>query len=120
VLGADLRRNQQAVNGKMCGEFGAASQPLDEMAGQHRWRNWKEDSLCGCGIAHATETLPASSSNHYRNATRDYTKALKLYPTDAWALWNRGLAWKGLGEMEKAEEDQVLAKEVDPSFPPTQ
>ncbi len=52
----------------------------------------------------------------YRKSIRDYTKSLKLYPTDAWARWNRGLAWKGLGEMEKAEKDQVQAKEVDPTF----
>ena len=56
----------------------------------------------------------------YRKAIRDYTKSLKLYPTDAWALWNRGLAWKGLREMEKAEKDQALAKEIDPTFHPTQ
>jgi regulator of sirC expression with transglutaminase-like and TPR domain len=56
----------------------------------------------------------------YKKAIRDYTKALKLYPTDAWALWNRGLSWKGLGENEKAEEDQALAKEIDPTFHPTQ
>jgi tetratricopeptide (TPR) repeat protein len=47
---------------------------------------------------------------------RDYTKALKLYPTDSWALWNRGLAWKGLGEMGKAEEDEERAGRIDPTF----
>ena len=50
----------------------------------------------------------------YRQAIRDYTKALKLYPTDAWALKNRGLAWKELGEMGKAEEDWRRAKEMEP------
>ena len=40
----------------------------------------------------------------YRKTIRAYDKALKLYPTDPWALQNRGLAWKGLGEMAKAEE----------------
>ena len=52
----------------------------------------------------------------YRKAIRDYTKSFKLYPTDPWALWNRGLAWKGLGEIEKAKNDQAQAKEIDPTF----
>src|SRR5262245_32633727 len=52
-----------------------------------------------------TLSLPARFSNRYRRSIRDYTKSLKLYPTDAWALHNRGLAWRGLGKMEKAEED---------------
>jgi len=52
----------------------------------------------------------------YRKAIHDYTKSLKLYPTDAWALWNRGLVWKGLGEIEKAKNDQAQAKEIDPTF----
>jgi len=55
----------------------------------------------------------------YRRAIHDYSKSLKLYPTDAWALWNRGLAWKGLGKVEKAEADQAQAKEIDPAFRPT-
>ena len=29
----------------------------------------------------------------YKNAIRDYTKSLKLYPTGAWALQNRELAF---------------------------
>jgi tetratricopeptide (TPR) repeat protein len=56
----------------------------------------------------------------YKKAIRDYTKSLKLYPTDAWALWNRGLAWKGLGEMENAEADQERARVLDPTFRPPQ
>ena len=54
----------------------------------------------------------------YKKAIRDYTKSLKLYPTDAWALWNRGLVWKGLGNMKKSEIDQARAKEIDPAFHP--
>jgi|GEM_PF-4531544 len=41
-----------------------------------------------------------------RKAIRAYTKSLKFYPTDAWALWNRGFGWKGLGQVEKAEKDR--------------
>jgi tetratricopeptide (TPR) repeat protein len=33
----------------------------------------------------------------YRKTIRAYDKALKLYPGDPWALQNRGLAWKGVG-----------------------
>jgi Uncharacterized conserved protein len=54
----------------------------------------------------------------YRKAIRDYTMSLKLYPTDAWALWNRGLAWKGLGEVEQEEKDKSQAWELDPTFKP--
>jgi hypothetical protein len=32
------------------------------------------------------------------------------------AVWNRGLAWKGLGEVEKAEEDWKRVKEIEPAF----
>jgi tetratricopeptide (TPR) repeat protein len=56
----------------------------------------------------------------YRKAIRAYDKSLKLYPTDAWALWNRGLAWKGLGKTEKAEADQERARVLDPTFRPPQ
>jgi Tetratricopeptide repeat. len=52
----------------------------------------------------------------YRKAIRDYTKSFKLYPTDPWALWNRGLAWKGLGEIEKADKDQARVREIEPGF----
>jgi hypothetical protein len=38
--------------------------------------------------------------------------------SEVWALWNRGLAWKGLGEVEKAETDEAQAKEIDPTFKP--
>jgi tetratricopeptide (TPR) repeat protein len=54
----------------------------------------------------------------YRKAVRDYTKSLKLYPTDAWALWNRGLAWEGLGEPEQGTKDKARARELDPAFSP--
>jgi tetratricopeptide (TPR) repeat protein len=34
----------------------------------------------------------------YRKAIRDYTKSLELYPGDAWAMKNRGLAAEWIGE----------------------
>jgi tetratricopeptide (TPR) repeat protein len=52
----------------------------------------------------------------YRNAIHDYRKSLKLYPTDAWALWNRGLAWKGLGDLPKAERDWQMVHQIQPEF----
>jgi tetratricopeptide (TPR) repeat protein len=54
----------------------------------------------------------------YKKAISDYNKALKLYPTDPWALWNRGLAWKGLGKTEKAEADFQRVREIEPGFKP--
>jgi len=56
----------------------------------------------------------------YRKAIREYTKSLKLYPTDPWALWNRGLAWKGIGKNDMAEADQARARELDSTFKPAQ
>ena len=56
----------------------------------------------------------------YKKAIHDYTKSLKLYPTDAWALWNRGLAWKGIGKNDMAEADQARARELDSTFKPAQ
>lgn len=49
----------------------------------------------------------------YSKAIRAYNKALKLYADDPWALRNRGLAWKGLGKSERAEEDWRRAREIE-------
>ncbi len=46
----------------------------------------------------------------YRQAIRGYTRALKLYPTGARALMDRGPAWKELG---KAEKDRRRATEIE-------
>ena len=43
-------------------------------------------------------------------------EALKLYPTDVWALHNRGLAWKGQGKLEDAERDWQRVQEIEPGF----
>jgi hypothetical protein len=40
--------------------------------------------------------------------------------SDTWALWNRRIAWKGLGQMEKAKKDQAQAREIDPTFKPVE
>jgi tetratricopeptide (TPR) repeat protein len=53
---------------------------------------------------------------NYRKAIRDYDKALELYPENVWTLQNRGLAWKGLGKMEKAQLDWKLLREIEPGF----
>jgi len=52
----------------------------------------------------------------YRRAIGDYTRVLELYPTDVWALKNRGLVWKGLGEIDRAKSDWRRAREIDPAF----
>ncbi len=64
--------------------------------------------------AHYNLGNDALKQKRYRKAIRDYTRAFSLYPADVWALHNRGLAWKGLGETEKAERDWRLAREIDP------
>ena len=56
----------------------------------------------------------SQSAGH--KAIRDYTRPLKLYPTDVWALHNRALAWRGLGRIENAEEDSKHENEFDPGF----
>src|SRR6266700_2322639 len=38
----------------------------------------------------------------YRRAVRLFSKSLRLYPTDVWALNNRGLAFLKLGKRDKA------------------
>jgi regulator of sirC expression with transglutaminase-like and TPR domain len=52
----------------------------------------------------------------YRQAVRRFSKALRLYPTDVWALNNRGLAYGKLGRREKARRDFEDALRLDPGF----
>jgi Flp pilus assembly protein TadD len=41
---------------------------------------------------------------------------LRLYPTDVWALNNRGVAYRKLGKLEKARRDFEAALRIDPGF----
>ena len=52
----------------------------------------------------------------YRRAVRFFSKSLRLYPTDVWALNNRGLAYVKLGKQEKAQRDFEAALRIDPGF----
>jgi tetratricopeptide (TPR) repeat protein len=53
--------------------------------------------------------------SQYRGARRYFSKSLRLYATDAWALNNRGLAYM---KMEKARRDFEEALRIDPGFDP--
>ncbi len=52
----------------------------------------------------------------YRHAVHLFSKSLRLYPTDVWALNNRGLAYVKLGKREKARQDFEAALKIDPTF----
>jgi hypothetical protein len=93
VLALDLRRIHQTVNEKIVTSFGLRGH------GRMKWAGSIGDGigrgfLCDCGIYRAALSLSGSFANRYLRSIRTYTKSLKLYPTDAWALWNRGLAQK--------------------------
>jgi len=69
--------------------------------------------------------LPAAYYNHgndllaqrdYRRAARLFSRSLRLYPTDVWALNNRGLAYLKVGKQEKARRDFEEALRIDPGF----
>jgi tetratricopeptide (TPR) repeat protein len=45
-----------------------------------------------------------------------FSKSLRLYPTDVWALNNRGLAYLRLGKREKARRDFEEALRILPGF----
>ncbi len=54
----------------------------------------------------------------FRRAVRLFSKALRLHPTDVWALNNRGLAYSMLGKREKARREFEAALDIDPGFEP--
>jgi regulator of sirC expression with transglutaminase-like and TPR domain len=69
--------------------------------------------------------LPAASYNwgndlltsgDYPRAATAFTRSLRLYPTDVWALNNRGVAYRKLGKPEKARRDFEEALSIDPGF----
>ena len=55
-------------------------------------------------------------TGNYRRAVRLFSKSLRLYSTDVWALNNRGLAYVKLGKREKARRDFEEALRIDPNF----
>jgi len=52
----------------------------------------------------------------HRKAIRRFSKSLRLYSTDVWALNNRGLAYVKAGKKDKARKDFLEALQLDPSF----
>jgi regulator of sirC expression with transglutaminase-like and TPR domain len=52
----------------------------------------------------------------YRRAVRLFSRSLRLYPTDVWALNNQGLAYKKLGKPQKARRDFEAAMRIEPGF----
>jgi len=69
--------------------------------------------------------LPAALYNYgndllktgsHRRAVRLFSKSLRLYSPDVWALNNRGLAYVFLGKREKARRDFEEALRIDPTF----
>jgi Flp pilus assembly protein TadD len=55
---------------------------------------------------HGIDLLP---QGELRRAARLFSKSLRLYPTDVWALNNRGLAYMKMGKAPKARRDSVRA-----------
>ncbi len=52
----------------------------------------------------------------YRRAVGLFSKSLWLYPTDVWALNNRGLAYMKMRKGRKARRDFEAALRIDPGF----
>ncbi len=52
----------------------------------------------------------------FRSAVRRFSKLLRLYATDVWALNNRGLAYMKLEKNEMARRDFGAALSIDPAF----
>jgi regulator of sirC expression with transglutaminase-like and TPR domain len=65
------------------------------------WYNWGNDLL---------------ASGDYPRAVRVFTRSLHLYPTDVWALNNRGVANLKRGRIKKARRDFEAALRIDPGF----
>ncbi len=56
------------------------------------------------------------AQSDYRRAARLFSKSLRLYPTDVWALNNRGLAYVKMGKLKKARRDFEEALKTNPGF----
>ena len=77
---------------------------------------------------HALDLLPKFPAAHYNlgndlllrgnysGAVKSFNRALRLYPTDVWALNNRGLAYQKQGKIKKARRDFEEALRIEPGF----
>ena len=77
-------------------------------------------SLGGCGptTEEKVQNLFQSASDWYNKgdydqAIKDYSEAIKLDPGDADAWYNRGVAYKELGNEAKAKADFLKAEELE-------
>lgn len=67
------------------------------------WYDWGNDLLI---------------AGQHREAIRKLDEALRLYPTDTWALNMRGRSWAALGKRSRARKDFEAALAIDPTFRP--
>jgi len=65
------------------------------------WYNWGKD---------------LQRQGELKEAIRYFSKSLRLHPNDAWALNNRGLAYRNIGKKEKARRDFGAALRIEPGF----
>ena len=72
------------------------------------------DAHCPAALYNFGNDLLKNGS--YRRAVRLFSKSLRLYPTDVWALNNRGLAYLKLEKREKGTKDFEAALMIDPGF----
>jgi len=72
------------------------------------------DAHCPAALYNYGNDLLKNGS--YHRAVRLFSKSLRLYPTDVWALNNRGLAYVKLGKPEKARRDFDEALTIDTRF----
>ena len=72
------------------------------------------DARCPAALYNYGNDLLKTGS--YRRTVRLFSKSLRLYPTDVWALNNRGLAYAKLGKREKARRDFEEALRIEPAF----
>jgi tetratricopeptide (TPR) repeat protein len=55
----------------------------------------------------------------HEEAIADFTRAIGLDPSDAWAVGSRGEVYKAMGRHEEAIADFTRAIELDPTWKPS-
>ena len=78
------------------------------------WAPWSVDWM-------GLQAYRAHSEGEYERAVEWYTAILEHDPINAWALYNRGVAFENLGMQPEADRDIGLAMHLDPNIAaPTQ
>ncbi len=129
--GALTRRDLIQRTQEMLSAVGFQAGPLDGILGQqtksaiesYQWvYNLPADGLPTVGLLiHLEETiylkraLRQLSLGEFREASRSFSRLIKLRPDDADVYFNRGLAFKKAGELERASEDFHAAIELNPA-----